>query len=78
MTYCHQLLTPEHVKFSQEEKDKKIQDLYKELQLERERSAGLQKQLRMILKDLEEHADFMSVRVEDVVNKMKEIELDDQ
>lgn len=64
--------------FSQEEKDKKIQDLYNELQLERERSAGFQQQLGMILKDLEEHADFMSVRVEDVVNKMREIELDDQ
>ncbi|RVW91918.1 Protein FAR1-related sequence 5 [Vitis vinifera] len=71
-------LTPEYIMFSQEEKDKKIQDLYNELQLERERSAGFQQQLGMILKDLEEHADFMSVRVEDVVNKMREIELDDQ
>ncbi|KAL6342552.1 hypothetical protein AAG906_012407 [Vitis piasezkii] len=82
----HKLMT--HCKFagelpiinilSEEEKDKKIQDLYNELQLERERSAGFQQQLGMILKDLEEHADFMSVRVEDVVNKMREIELDDQ
>lgn len=61
----------------QEEKDKKIQDLYNELQRERERSAAVQQQLCMILKELEEHAEFMSIRVEDIVNKLKEIELDD-
>lgn len=31
----------------------------------------------MILKDLEEHAEFISIRVEDIVNTMKDIELDD-
>ncbi|KAL5543140.1 hypothetical protein UlMin_010850 [Ulmus minor] len=60
---------------SVEEKDKKIQGLYDELQRERERSAAFQQQLQMILKDLEEHAEFMSIRVEDIVNSMKEIEL---
>lgn len=59
----------------QEEKDKKIQCLYDELQHERERSAAFQQQLCMILKDLEEHAEFMSLRVEDIVNSLKEIEL---
>ncbi|KAK9287709.1 hypothetical protein L1049_016148 [Liquidambar formosana] len=62
---------------SEEEKDKKIQDLYDELHRERERSAAFQQQLCMIVKDLEEHAEFMSIRVEDVVNMMKGIELDD-
>lgn len=61
----------------QEEKDKKIQDLYNELQHERQRSVALQHQLSMVLKDLEEHAEFMSIRVEDIVNSIKEIELGD-
>lgn len=59
----------------QEEKDKKIQDLYNELRREREQSAAIQQQLLMVLKDLEEHAEFMSIRVEDIVNRLKEIEL---
>ncbi|GMI92954.1 hypothetical protein HRI_002964600 [Hibiscus trionum] len=60
---------------TEEEKDKKIQDLYKELQCEKERSAAFQRQLQMILKDLEEHAEFMSVRVEDIVDSLKRVEL---
>ncbi|XAR71164.1 hypothetical protein NMG60_11028298 [Bertholletia excelsa] len=60
---------------SEEEKDKKIQLLYNELQLERARSAAFQQQLHMILKDLEEHAEYMSIRVEDIVNMMKQVEL---
>lgn len=81
----HKLLT--HCKFpgelpivnilSEEEKDKKIRDLYNELQRERERSAAIQQQLRLILKDLEEHAEIMSIRVEDIVNSLREIELDE-
>ncbi|KAJ0034170.1 hypothetical protein Pint_25787 [Pistacia integerrima] len=81
----HKLMT--HSKFpgelpivnilSEEEKDKKIQDLYNELQRERERSVAVQQQIRMVLKELEEHAEFMSVRVEDIVNNLKEIELGD-
>ncbi|KAK8510372.1 hypothetical protein V6N11_082423 [Hibiscus sabdariffa] len=62
---------------TEEEKDKKIQDLYNELQREKERSAAFQQQLQMILKDLEEHAEFMSIRVEDIVDSLKRVELDD-
>ncbi|GMY08073.1 protein FAR1-RELATED SEQUENCE 5-like [Fagus crenata] len=62
---------------SEEEKDKKIQDLYDELQHERERSATFRQQLCWILKDLEEHSQFMTLRVEDIVNSMKDIELGD-
>ncbi|CAK9171876.1 unnamed protein product [Ilex paraguariensis] len=60
-----------------EEKDKKIQDLNDELQKERDRSTEIQRQLHLIIKDLEQHAEFMSLRVEDIVNNMKQIELDD-
>ncbi|XVE81072.1 hypothetical protein DITRI_Ditri15bG0033900 [Diplodiscus trichospermus] len=60
----------------QEEKDKKIQDLYNELQHEKQQSAVFRQQLLMILKDLEEHAEFMSIRVEDIVESMKRVELD--
>ncbi|XP_059651120.1 protein FAR1-RELATED SEQUENCE 5-like [Cornus florida] len=62
---------------SEEEKDKKIQDLFDELQHERERSAALRRQVCVILKDIQEHAEFMSIRVEDIVNSMKEIEFND-
>lgn len=61
----------------QEEKDKKIQDLYNELHRERERSAAFQQQLHMILKDLEEHAEFMSIRVEEIVDSLKKVEVND-
>ncbi|KDP43844.1 hypothetical protein JCGZ_20854 [Jatropha curcas] len=60
---------------NEEEKDKKIKDLYDELQHERQRSAVIQQELHMILKDLQEHADFMSTRVQDIINSLKEIEL---
>ncbi|XP_058186772.1 protein FAR1-RELATED SEQUENCE 5-like [Rhododendron vialii] len=62
---------------SEEEKDKKILELNNELQHERERSSTFREQLHTILKDLEEHAEFMSIRVEDIVNTMKGFELDD-
>ncbi|GMP69274.1 hypothetical protein CsSME_00028595 [Camellia sinensis var. sinensis] len=58
-----------------EEKDKKIQELYNELQHERERSAAFREQLHEILKNLDEHSEFMSIRVEDISNIMKQIEL---
>ncbi|XVF65567.1 hypothetical protein PTKIN_Ptkin09bG0259000 [Pterospermum kingtungense] len=60
---------------SEEEKDKKIQDLSNELQREKERSAGFRQQLQTILKDLEEHNEFMSIRVEDIVDGLKRVEL---
>jgi hypothetical protein len=49
--------------------------LYGELQRERERSAAFQQQLCMILKDLKEHEEFVSLRVEDIIKTLKEIEL---
>ncbi|KAJ6908610.1 hypothetical protein NC651_018872 [Populus alba x Populus x berolinensis] len=60
---------------AKEEKDKKIRDLSGELQRERERSASFQQQLCMILKDLKEHEEFVSLRVEDIIKTLKEIEL---
>lgn len=63
--------------FAGREGQKNIQDLYDELQRERERSAAFQQQLCIILNDLEEHAEYICVRVEDVVKSMEEIELCD-
>lgn len=60
----------------QEEKDEKIRDLYDEIEQERKRSAAVRQQLHVVLKDVEEHTEFMSIRVEDIVNKLKDIELD--
>ncbi|XP_059300189.1 protein FAR1-RELATED SEQUENCE 5-like [Lycium ferocissimum] len=60
---------------SEEEKDKKIQELHEELQQERERSETFRQQLCTIIKDLEEHAEFMNIRVEDIVKNIRKIEL---
>ena len=54
-----------------------FEELYDELQHERERSSVFQQQLNGILKDLEEHAEFMSIRVEDIIKIMKELEFED-
>uniref|UniRef100_A0A2K1R5X4 Uncharacterized protein n=1 Tax=Populus trichocarpa TaxID=3694 RepID=A0A2K1R5X4_POPTR len=78
MTHCKFLgELPAKSILGEEEKDKKIQDLYDELQREREQSAAFQQQLSMIIQDLKEHEEFMSLRVEDIVNTLKEIELGD-
>ena len=77
MLFLSSILAAKFKKYFQEEKDKKIQDLYDELQHERERSATFRQQLCWILKDLEEHSQFMTLRVEDIVNSMKDIELGD-
>lgn len=60
---------------SRDEKDKKIQELHEELQQERERSETFRQQLCTIINDLEEHAEFMNIRVEDIVNNIRKIEL---
>ncbi|GMY10613.1 protein FAR1-RELATED SEQUENCE 5-like [Fagus crenata] len=75
-TFITQFFQPVQA-LGKEEKEKKIQDLYDELQHERERSATFRQQLCWILKDLEDHSQFMTLRVEDIVNSMKDIELGD-
>ncbi|OVA16175.1 FAR1 DNA binding domain [Macleaya cordata] len=59
---------------SEAEKDKKIEDLFNELQHEKQRTAGFREQLYMVLSDIEEHAQHISVRVQDVVNNVRELE----
>ncbi|KAJ4957454.1 hypothetical protein NE237_024565 [Protea cynaroides] len=75
----HNLMTQSKVPgqrpgMSEDEKDKKIQDLSNELEDERQRTTAIQEQLLMILQYLEEHAEYISVRVEDTVNSMRQIE----
>lgn len=60
---------------NEDEKDKKIQELHEELQQEREQSETFRQQLCTIINDLEEHAEFMNIRVEDIVNNIRKIEL---
>ncbi|KAJ6917439.1 hypothetical protein NC652_019707 [Populus alba x Populus x berolinensis] len=75
LLFCDHPLHTQVWIIAKEEKDKKIQDLSGELQHERERSASFQQQLCMILKDLKEHEEFLSLRVEDIIKTLKEIEL---
>lgn len=58
----------------QDDKDVKIRVLTAELQRERKRSAAIQEQLDMVLKDMEEHSSFLSRNIDDIVRSMKEIE----
>uniref|UniRef100_A0A5B7AXS9 FAR1 domain-containing protein n=1 Tax=Davidia involucrata TaxID=16924 RepID=A0A5B7AXS9_DAVIN len=57
-----------------DEKDVKIRELTAELQRERKRSAALQEQLDMVLKDMEEHSSPLSKNIDDIVRSVKEIE----
>lgn len=58
----------------QDDKDVKIRELTAELQRERKRSATIQEQLDMVLKDMEEHSSFLSRNIDVIVHSMKEIE----
>ncbi|KAK6937898.1 FAR1 DNA binding domain [Dillenia turbinata] len=57
-----------------DEKDVKIRELIAELQHERRRSAALQEQLEMVLKDMEEHSKHISSNIDDIVQRLMEIE----
>lgn len=59
---------------SQDDKDVKIRELTAELQRERKRSAAIQEQLDMVLKDMEEHSSLLSRNIDDIVHSLKEIE----
>lgn len=49
-------------------------ELSNERQRCRRRCAAYQEQLRMVLKDIEQHTDHLSRRVEDIVQNIKELE----
>ncbi|KAL3531034.1 hypothetical protein ACH5RR_010356 [Cinchona calisaya] len=57
-----------------DDKDVKIRELTAELQRERKRSAAIQQQLDMVLKDMEEHSKRLSRNIDDIVKSVKEIE----
>lgn len=57
-----------------DEKDVKIRELTAELQRERKRSAAIQEQLDMVVKDMEEHSNHLSRNIEGIVQNVKEIE----
>ena len=58
----------------QDEKDVKIRELTADLQRERKRSAALQEQLDMVLRDMEEHSNCLSRNINDIVQSVREIE----
>lgn len=82
----HQLMSPSKVPLrgsgknliSEDEKDRRIRELtlelYNEKQRCKRRCAAYQEQLRRILKDVEEHTDHLSRRVQDIVHSVSEIE----
>ncbi|KAK6940430.1 FAR1 DNA binding domain [Dillenia turbinata] len=57
-----------------DEKDVNIRELTAELQRERRRSAALQEQLEIVLKDMEEHSKHISRNIDDIVQSVREIE----
>ncbi|XP_009147067.1 protein FAR1-RELATED SEQUENCE 5 [Brassica rapa] len=63
-----------HISQSPDEKDAKIRELSTELSRERKRCATLQQQLDMVLNVMEEHANHLSVNINNVIQSVKEIE----
>ncbi|GLU08061.1 hypothetical protein SLE2022_249900 [Rubroshorea leprosula] len=63
---------------SEDEKDQRIRELTQELNNEKQRCkrlcAAYQEQLRMILKYVEEHTDYLSTKVQDIVKNVRELE----
>ncbi|XP_043722915.1 protein FAR1-RELATED SEQUENCE 5-like isoform X2 [Telopea speciosissima] len=57
-----------------DEKDKKIRELYTELQRERKQYAAYQEQLDMILKDIEEHTQHLSRSIKNIVQSVGDVE----
>ncbi|XP_016743406.1 protein FAR1-RELATED SEQUENCE 12 isoform X1 [Gossypium hirsutum] len=61
-------------KMVMDEKDVKIRELTAELQRERKRSAAIQEQLDMVLREMEEHSNHLSRNIDDIVQSVREIE----
>ncbi|KAK8480876.1 hypothetical protein V6N11_051366 [Hibiscus sabdariffa] len=57
-----------------DEKDVKIRELTAELQRERKRSAAIQEQLDMVLREMEEHSNHLSRNIDDIVQSVRDIE----
>ncbi|XP_073135775.1 uncharacterized protein [Henckelia pumila] len=57
-----------------DEKDKKIQDLTAELRLKKRLSAAYREQLLILIKDVENHNDNLTAKLQTIHSKLKEIE----
>ncbi|XAR54556.1 hypothetical protein NMG60_11029745 [Bertholletia excelsa] len=57
-----------------DEKDKKIQELTAELRVKKRLSAAYRDQLLSLMKDVEDHNDHLSMKVQVVINNLKELE----
>ncbi|XP_059632301.1 protein FAR1-RELATED SEQUENCE 5-like [Cornus florida] len=66
------------IAFCEDEKDLKIRELSTDLHRERNRSAAYQAQLQKILECVEEYTRRLSLKIESVVNNVKEIEYEEQ
>lgn len=62
------------IAFCEDEKDLKIRELSTELHRERKRSASYEEQLEIVMKYIEEHTQRLSMKVESVLNNIREFE----
>ncbi|XP_065869413.1 protein FAR1-RELATED SEQUENCE 12-like [Euphorbia lathyris] len=62
------------IAFNEDEKDLKIRELSTELHREKKRSAAYQKQLNTVLNYIEEHTQKLSLQIDAVSNKMRQLE----
>lgn len=60
-----------------DEKDKRIQELTAELRRKKRLCAAYREQLNTLMKDVEEHNELLSAKVQVIVNKMKDVESED-
>lgn len=61
----------------QDGKDLKIRELSTELHREKKKSAAYQEQLQIVLKCIEEHTQRLSLKIESVSNKVRELECEE-
>ncbi|AEE74550.1 FAR1 DNA binding domain [Arabidopsis thaliana x Arabidopsis arenosa] len=57
-----------------DEKDAKIRELSAELSRERRRCTALQQQLDMVLKEMEEHSNHLTININSVIQSVRDIE----
>ncbi|WCJ41337.1 Far-red impaired responsive (FAR1) family protein [Euphorbia peplus] len=65
------------IAFNEDEKDLKIRELSAELHREKKRSAAYQKQLNTVLNYIEEHTQKLSLQIDAVSNKVRQLECEE-
>ncbi|PKI46800.1 hypothetical protein CRG98_032797 [Punica granatum] len=68
------VVSPREARHTTDEKDRKIQELTLELRNKRRLCAAYKEQLTAFLKIIEEHTDQISMKVQNVMNNLKEYE----